>query len=629
MNDPGRNMADHAPVMVWVAEPDASCTFLSESWYDFTGQTPETALGFGWLDALHPDDQVYAHEAFAAANARRERFRAEYRLRRKDGEYRWVVDSAGPRFGADGGFLGYIGSVVDVTDPRRTEQELGESEQRLRAVIEQLPAGVGVMDITGRWTLCNSMMQRYIPSGIPSLQPDRIARWRVWDVHGTPVPPEEWPGKRALRGETVLPAVETHYTDEAGNGLWMRLSAAPLRDAFGKVIGASAVLQDITQVKLAEQALREADRRKDEFLATLAHELRNPLAPIRNSVHILRLADGDAATVGHVHEMLERQVSHMARLVDDLMEVSRITRGKVELRKEPVDLAAVLRSAVETSRPLIDAAQQQLVVSLPAEPVTLEADFVRLAQVVANLLNNASKFTPESGGIGLTAQREGAYAVISVRDNGVGIPAAMLPKIFDLFTQVGRTHQRTQGGLGIGLTLVRSLVELHGGSVQAWSEGPGKGSEFVVRLPVASEQTAPGDQDAGLPQAVTPRRILVVDDNQDSADSLSILLGLLGADVRAVHDGAGALAALDSFRPDVMLLDIGMPGMDGYELAREARRRPRGKAITLIALTGWGQEEDRRRSKDAGIDYHLVKPVDLAALERLLADSPTARRRVS
>jgi PAS domain S-box-containing protein len=620
-----RNMANHSPVMIWVTEPDGTCSFLSKSWYDFTGQTPATGLGLGWLGAVHPDDHVYAHEAFVAANARRKAFRAEYRLRYKDGEYRWVIDSAGPRFGTDGQFLGYIGSVMDISDRRRAEEQLRASEKRLRTIIEQLPAGVGVVDPTGTWVLRNSLMERYVPQAVPAIAPERAAQWRAWDEQGSTIPLEDWPSRRALRGETVMPGLEMRYTDDAQGELWMRVSAAPLRDDFGEVIGACSVVQDVTQLKNAEHALREADRRKDEFLAILAHELRNPLAPIRNSVHILRLAAGDTVAAARVHEMLERQVNHMARLVDDLMEVSRITRGKVELRKEPVDLGAVLRNAVETSRPLIDAANHRLVVSLPGEPLTLQADPIRLAQVIANLLNNAAKYTHEGGGIGLTAHGEGSTAVISVRDNGMGIPSTMLPKVFDLFAQVDRTYDRAQGGLGIGLTLVRSLVEMHGGTVEAWSEGPGKGSEFVVRLPLADAQFGPKDHPTQKALTLMPHRILVVDDNQDSADSLGMLLKLLGAEVYTVHDGPAALEALKTHRPDVVLLDIGMPGMDGYELAREARRRPEGRDVTLIALTGWGQDEDRRRSRDAGIDHHLVKPVDVGTLEQLLSELASGR----
>lgn len=384
------------------------------------------------------------------------------------------------------------------------------------------------------------------------------------------------------------------------------------------------LFKDITEHKLAEEALREADRRKDEFLATLAHELRNPLAPIRNGLHILRMtaaaSAADAGSTMRIHELLEEQVNHMVRLVDDLMEVSRITGGKIELRKERVDLATVLQSAIEISAPLIDAAHHRLTVSLPSELLVVDADAMRLAQVIANLLNNSAKYTKNGGGIWLTAWREDDNAVISVRDNGMGIPSAVLPKVFDLFAQAERTYDRARGGLGIGLTLVRSLVELHGGRVEAMSEGAGKGSEFLVRLPLA-EQLAPARHENPVSQksVVASHRILVVDDNRDAGDTIGMILEMLGAEVHIVRDGPSALAALNSYRPQTVLLDIGLPGMDGYEVARRARQLPRGRDLTLVAVTGWGQAEDRRRSKEAGMDHHLVKPVDIAALEKLLA----------
>ena len=373
------------------------------------------------------------------------------------------------------------------------------------------------------------------------------------------------------------------------------------------------------------EQLAELDRRKDEFLATLAHELRNPLAPIRNSLHILRLSGGSGPTAERVLEMMERQVSHMVRLVDDLLEVSRITRGKIELRKERVTLAAVLGSAVETSRPLIESGRHHLEVSLPAEPLILEADPVRLCQVIANLLNNAAKYTEEGGQISLTARREGGEAAVSVRDSGLGIPPEMLPRIFDLFSQVDRTLKRSQGGLGIGLTLARTLAEMHGGRVEVRSGGPGQGSEFTVRLPLAADPSGlegrPGEggqQPAGSGQ----QRVLVVDDHRDAADSLGMLLRFLGADVLVVYDGPAALAALRTYRPSVVFLDIGMPGMDGHEVARQVRQTPEFRGVRLIALTGWGQEDDRRRSRAAGFDHHLVKPANAEAVQTLLASVP-------
>lgn len=386
----------------------------------------------------------------------------------------------------------------------------------------------------------------------------------------------------------------------------------------------TVVLRDVTARKKAEQELLEADRRKDEFLATLAHELRNPLAPLRNSLYILRRLPGaDSGPATQVYDMMERQVAHLVHLVDDLLEVSRITRGKIELRKERTDLAASIHNAVEMSRPLIEAAGHHFTLALPAEPLILDADPARLAQIFSNLLNNAAKYTANHGEISLTAWQEGAEAVVAVRDNGVGIPPDMLPRVFDMFTQVDRTQRHSQGGLGIGLTLVQSLVQMHGGHIEAHSAGAEQGSEFLLRLPLAALPGRPETPATSMATASNPTvkmRILVVDDNHDVADSLGILLQLSGHEVQVVYDGPLALATISSYRPDVVLLDIGMPGMNGYEVARQVRKRPGLKDLPLIAMTGWGQEEDRRHSKEAGFNHHIVKPVDPATLALVLKE---------
>lgn len=376
---------------------------------------------------------------------------------------------------------------------------------------------------------------------------------------------------------------------------------------------------------LAEQArteemLRENDRRKDEFLATLAHELRNPLAPIRNSLHILRLTSGGEPASEQVCDTIERQVGHLVRLVDDLLEVSRITRGKVELRLEPVEIAAVIRSAVEASRPLIDASDHQLAISLPSEPLVVQGDSVRLSQVFANLLNNASKYMNRGGQIWLSVRRIDGEVQVSVRDTGVGIEPGMLEHIFKMFAQVDRSKRQAQGGLGIGLTLVKSLVEMHGGSVEARSEGLDRGSEFLIRLPLCKtanvvQRSAPSVRESTLPSL----RVLVVDDNRDAATTLGMLLKLLGADVLIVNDGLSALEAVNSYQPAVVFLDIGMPGMDGNEVARRIREQPEHQHLTLVALTGWGQQEDRRLSSESGFDHHMLKPADIATLKKLFA----------
>jgi PAS domain S-box-containing protein len=394
----------------------------------------------------------------------------------------------------------------------------------------------------------------------------------------------------------------------------------------------------IENARLYEE-LRAADSRKDEFLATLAHELRNPLAPLRNSLQILRMSEDLGPAAERVRDIMERQVDHMVRLVDDLLEVSRINRGKLELRKEPTDLATVVRNAIETSRPLIESARHQLAISISTDPLMLQADPVRIAQVIANLLNNAAKYTASGGQIWISARRDGEEAVVSVRDNGAGIPAEMLPRVFEMFAQVNRTLNRSQGGLGIGLTLARNLVELHGGRIEASSDGPGKGSEFIVRLPLDAElmrirfslakgarqdESRQGTPSDAAPQAA--RRILVVDDLRDAAHTLAKLLQSLGHEACTAQHAAEALVTAKLQRPHIVISDIGMPDVDGYELALRIRQEPDLSDIVLVALTGYGQDNDRRRAKEAGFDYHLVKPVDLDSLKELLASLPPPSR---
>jgi signal transduction histidine kinase/ActR/RegA family two-component response regulator len=369
-------------------------------------------------------------------------------------------------------------------------------------------------------------------------------------------------------------------------------------------------------------ALRETDRRKDEFLAALAHELRNPLAPLSNTLHLLRSRGEKDADERRAHDVMRRQVQHLTRLVDDLLDVSRITRGKVSLQREVVDLQTVVRSAVETSRPVIEANGHTLEVALPTRLVQLHGDPVRLAQAISNLLNNAAKYTPAGGLIRLTAERDDGCAVIRVIDNGIGIAEAALPHVFDLFMQEDESSGRAQGGLGIGLTLVRTFIHLHGGEVRAFSAGPNRGSEFVIRLPsMESTRKLSQEQDETAAIPKQPHRILIVDDNEDGAQSLAMLLELQGNVVATAYDGQEAVKTVSEFHPDVVLLDIGLPTMSGYDTARLMREHPDSRDALIIALTGWGQEEHRRRSREAGFDHHLVKPVDMHVLEGLLASS--------
>ncbi len=530
----------------------------------------------------------------------------------------------------------------DITKRKRAVAELRESEQRFRILFDLGPVAIfscdreGVVqnynrraaELWGREPKCGDISEKYCGS------------LQLYHPDGRLLPHAESPIIEVLRTGVTVRDAEVLIQRPDGSRISVLVTFSPLETELGEISGAITAFYDITERKRLENELRkvavelsEADHRKDEFLAMLAHELRNPLAPIRNAVQIVKLAKGNEAAVQSAAEAIERQVNHMVRLVDDLLDVNRISRGKIELRLERVALASVIEQAIETSRPMIDAAGHELSVSLPPQPIYLHADGVRLAQVFSNLLNNSCKYSEREGRISLAAERKGSDVLVSVKDTGVGIPAAMLPKVFEMFTQVDRSLERSQGGLGIGLSLVKSLVQMHGGSVEVFSEGPGHGSTFIVRLPVMASggrlasETQPPDtshQPAQYQGADAPRsphrRILVVDDNRDSAQTLAMLLKITGNETRLAHDGLEAVAAATEFRPEVVLLDIGLPKLNGYEVARKIREQPWGESMVLVALTGWGQDEDRQKSKDAGFNGHMVKPVDYAALMKLLAE---------
>ncbi|HEY8409956.1 MAG TPA: PAS domain S-box protein [Pyrinomonadaceae bacterium] len=447
-----------------------------------------------------------------------------------------------------------------------------------------------------------------------------------------------------LKAGQRLEHFETERVNKNGDLITVSLTISPLKDDSGRVIGASKIARDVTERKQLEDNLRrlaadlsETDRRKNEFLATLAHELRNPLAPMSNMLGVLKHANGDREVLQRAHETIERQLDQMVRLVDDLLDLNRITHDRLELRRGEVELSQVVQQAVEVARPLIDAAEHELIIDLPEEPIYLNADRARLAQVFGNLLNNSCKYTPPHGRISLTARRLGDELEVRVKDNGAGIPPDKLSSIFDMFTQVDRTSEQSQGGLGIGLTLVKRLVEMHGGSIEPRSAGEGMGSEFVVRLPVIESEALVLESavaaESGLNAAESEtrgesqpqRRVLIVDDNRDSADSLSMLLEITGNKTYVAHDGVEAVGAVEKYRPQVVLLDIGLPKLDGHEVCRRIREQPWGKNIVVIALTGWGQADDRRKSQAAGFNGHLVKPVDYDKLLELLGELTNGR----
>ncbi|WP_162301359.1 PAS domain S-box protein [Cognatilysobacter segetis] len=481
-----RQLADTAPMMIWVAESDGRCSYVSRRWTEFTGRLPEAELDFGWKEVVHPDDLAGYAAAFDEAAHDYRAFAAEYRALRWDGAYRWLHVTARPRFGAGSEFLGYIGALMDVTERRQ-----------------------------------------------------------------------------------------------------------------------------------AEEALREADRRKDEFLATLAHELRNPLSPVRTGLHVLDLTD-DADTARRTRRMMERQLGHMVRLIDDLLDVSRITSGKVVLQRDRIALQDAARAAVESARPQLEAARHRLHVQMRDAPLWVDADATRVAQVIGNLLTNAAKYTPDGGDITLRVEPGDGVACVVVTDTGLGIPPDALGEVFGMFAQVNRTLDRAQGGLGIGLALARRLVEMHGGSIEAASAGLGRGSTFTVRLPLAVDVGDVPSLEAQPPPAaesVPRRRVLVVDDNQDAAATLAMMLELEGHDARAAFGGAEGLRIAEAWRPEVAFLDLGMPGMDGFELARRMRALPGGDAVLIVAVSGWAGERDKRQSAEAGFDLHLTKPVSVEAVQ--------------
>ena len=522
--------------------------------------------------------------------------------------------------------LARVGALVRAAELRaeaqRAASALAESERKLQTLIASLPGMAYRCPLESPWPLTFASEGVLELTGYPS--EDFVAGRRTW---GELIHVDDAAGVESEVGQAIAAnrPFEMIYRirDAQGRLRWVLDRGRPVADRSG---GPPAAIEgfvlDLTRQREADDALREADRRKDVFLATLSHELRNPIAPLKNALALLRAGGLSGAESEDLRAMMERQVDHLVRLVDDLLEVTRITTGALELRRERVEAAAVVRSALETARPLTEARRHALDVSLPPAPLWLDGDPVRLAQILSNLLNNAAKFTPAGGRIGLAVRREGDLAAFEVSDTGAGISADALPRIFQMFARDERTRRQEPEGLGIGLAIARRLAEMHGGTLQAASEGPGRGAVFTLRVPVMQPAQAAAPSSLSLARNRVARlnqRILVVDDNQDAASSLGMLLRAFGADVVVAHSGPQALERFGEAAPDVVLLDIGMPGMDGYEVARRMRSAAAGRRARLIALTGWGQEGDRRRAVEAGFDHHLVKPVDAESLHALLA----------
>jgi len=613
---------------------------------------------------IHPDDRDTVNAAIRQALETGGEFYVEFRNIGQNGGSHWIAGSGKVFPGDDGQPLRMIGIGLDVTQRKRAEQTarfLADTSAALAVLVDfdstlQKVASLAVPSFADWATVdvaeADGSLRRVAVSHIDPARvqlarevhrrfpPDPAAPQGVWNILRT--------GRAEIVPEITDELLVQSVHDDELLGIMRELGlksyiGVPLT-VRGKTLGVITFINaesghryDPTDLAVAEdlasraaiaienaqlyRELRDADQRKDEFLATLAHELRNPLAPIRNGLQVLRLAGGGGAMVDEARSMMERQLSQMVRLVDDLLDVSRITRNKLDLKKQRIDLAAVVQSAIETSRPLIEQAGHEFSLTLPPAPIYLDADLTRLAQVFSNLLNNAARYTEAGGHIQLAVERQGSDVLVSVQDDGIGIAAETLPRIFEMFAQATPALERSQSGLGIGLSLVKGVVELHGGRVEARSAGPGRGSEFTVRLPVLIEQLVqeapPGDEDE--PLAVAKCRILVVDDLKDSADSLAMLLRMTGHEVHTAYDGEEAVSAAETFRPEVVLLDIGMPKLNGYDACRRIREQPWGKGLFLIALTGWGQDDDRRRTEAAGFNGHMVKPVNPRELLNVLA----------
>jgi PAS domain S-box-containing protein len=588
------------------------------------GYTAEHAVG-RHISLVIPSERLSEEEHIIASLKAGHRIEhLETERVRADGSRIQVSLMISPIKDDDGQVIGASKIVRDITERKRVEAD----REKFVRLIENSTDFISMCDLHG------------VPFFVNRAGLDMVGLDSVDDARRMPVPSFFFPEDQARMVNEFFPSVLANGHGEievrfrhfkTGLARWMAYKVLTLPDADGRPIGFATVSQDVTERKRLEDTLRglaadlsEADRRKNEFLAMLAHELRNPLAPISNAARALRMRGRDGDAVRSASEMLERQVSQMARLVDDLLDMSRITRGKIELRRERIELAVIIDQAIEAARPLCRSMNHELTVELPPEPIHMDADPTRVAQVVGNLLNNGCKFTDKGGHIWLTVAREGEHAVIRVRDNGIGIAAAQLPRVFEMFEQVDTSLERSRDGLGIGLTLVKTLVEMHGGTVEARSEGIGRGSEFIVRLPIVVE-TAKTESatTATQPEAVVGRRVLIVDDNVDGAESLAMLLELAGHMTQKAHDGLEALDAAEQFRPDAILLDIGLPLLNGYEVCHRIRQEPWGKEIVLVALTGWGQEEDRHRSREAGFNAHMVKPVNHDGLLKLLAAVPS------
>lgn len=609
-----RVMADTIPSLVWTADSSGNMTYANERCQQYLGEI-EVGMGHGLLEAIHPDERKQCLQAWKTALRTGSPFEIEHRTRRQDGEFLWYLSRALPLKDPNGAPTAWFGVSTEIEVQKQAERRIKESEQLYKAVGDSIDYGIWVADREGRNAYASEsflallgITQEECTEGkwadrhLPDEREPTLESWQESVAKGEPWSREHW------------------FLGQDGKYHPVLSRGVPIRDQDGQVTAWVGINLDISQMKAAEESLREADRRKDEFLATLAHELRNPLAPICSSVELLSVLGTQDPILKQSLETMNRQLTQMVRLIDDLMDVSRITRNKIDLQFDHTPLADIMKLGVELSQPALEAGLHTLKVTIPDRSKVVRVDAARLAQVISNLLTNAAKYTPSSGAISLEGRVEANEIVLQVQDNGLGISPEDLPLLFEPFYQVDRSISRAQGGLGIGLTLVKKIVEMHGGFVEASSNGHGQGTTFTVRIPTVAEKEKPAKRAPARTAKTDAKghRVLVVDDNRDAAETLSLLLRHSGHEVRTSDDGSSAISAGEEFQPQVVLMDLGMPGINGYEAAETIRQQPWGQTVMLIAVTGWGQPEDFAKTRAAGFDHHLVKPVDFAAVKSLL-----------
>jgi PAS domain S-box-containing protein len=616
-----RELADSAPVLVWQTD-EHGAVFMNREYRDYIGKPLRELVGMGWATALHPDDAETYVADYLAAFAKRERFEAQFRFRRFDGDYRWHKTVGLPRY-EDGRFIGYVGSCFDITDIKSAAAAL---EERHRWFAEIADVAPGILWVTDSAGVCTYLSHRWYETTGQAEDAGLGFGW-LDATHPEDKPRTDAAFQQALVDKKAF-GFEYRLRTRDGTYKWCMDQGEPRFSRDGTFLGHVGQVIDISERKLAELeraqasvAIEEANRRKDQFIATLAHELRNPLAPIATGIHIVRKAPEDPAAQKAL-SVMERQLSSMVRLIDDLMDVSRITRGKVELQREPLDIRSSLERAQETVQVMFDSSQQTLLMRLPEQPMWVEGDNVRLTQVFTNLLTNASRYSPPKTRVevSLTLSSARDAAVVTIADEGWGIPQDKLESVFEMFSPVNGDLGRPSSGLGIGLSLARKLIEMHGGHISAWSAGLNRGSTFTVDLPLV--RAAPRAIDGPVQEAdrAAGRRILIVDDNVDAADSLAIIFGLGGHEAKAVHGGRDAIDAATSYVPEVILLDIGLPDLNGYEVCRRLKKEPVLAGTKFVALSGWGSDEDKRKGTEAGFHAHLTKPANPKEIEAVMEE---------